>query len=280
MSNTLNDALNSQSARLVFIGAGNMASSIIGGLVSHGYPAQLITATDRSTDQLEQLAQQTGINTSTDNSTAAANADAIILAVKPQVMADVASPLKPVIIDNKPLIISIAAGITVDNLLNWMGSDLPIIRTMPNTPALVQTGATGLYANAAVSEQQKALADTVFSAIGLASWFDQESDLDAVVAISGSGPAYFFMMMEAMEEAGVKLGLSAESARELTLQTALGAAKLAQSSDVSPAELRRRVTSPGGTTEQAIQRFEEGGLRELVDTALQAASKRSKELAG
>lgn len=273
-------SLNTQTSRLVFIGAGNMASSIIGGLVSHGYPAQLITATDLHTEQLEKLAQETGINTSTDNTAAVANADAIILAVKPQVMEAVTSPLTHVIANKSPLIISIAAGITVANLLNWMGEDLPVIRTMPNTPALVQTGATGLFANSAVTAQQKALADTIFSAIGIASWFDQESDLDAVVAVSGSGPAYFFMMMEAMEEAGVKLGLSAESARELTLQTALGAAKLAQASDVSTAELRRRVTSPGGTTEQAIKCFEEGGLRELVDTALQAASKRSKELAG
>lgn len=280
MSNSLNDSLSTQTARLVFIGAGNMASSIIGGLVSHGYPADLITATDLNNEQLEQLAQQTGINTSTDNNAAATNADAIILAVKPQIMEAVTSPLKPVIANNKPLIISIAAGITASNLLDWMGADLPVIRTMPNTPALVQTGATGLYANSAVSASQKALADTVFSAIGLASWFDQEADLDAVVAISGSGPAYFFMLMEAMEQAGVKLGLSAESARELTLQTALGAARLAQASDVSPAELRRRVTSPGGTTEQAVRCFEEGGLHELVDTALQAASKRSKELAG
>jgi len=273
-------SLNTQTSRLVFIGAGNMAGSIIGGLVSHGYPAELITATDPSAEKLSQLAATTGINTTTDNQQAAAQADTIILAVKPQVMATVARPLKDTISDNKPLIISIAAGITVDNLLDWMGQDLPVIRTMPNTPALVQAGATGLFANAAVSTEQKTIADTVFSSIGLASWFDKESDLDAVVAISGSGPAYFFMVMEAMEEAGIKLGLSAESARELTLQTALGAAKLAQASDVSPAELRRRVTSPGGTTEQAIKCFEEGGLRELVDTALQAASKRSKELAG
>jgi len=276
----MTDSLNNQTARLVFIGAGNMANSIIGGLVSHGYPAQLITATDLNAEQLDKLAQETGINTSTDNAAAVADADAIILAVKPQVMEAVTNPLKDIIANNKPLIISIAAGITVTNLLDWMGEDLPVIRTMPNTPALVQTGATGLFANNAVSKQQKSLADTVFSAIGIASWFNQESDLDAVVAVSGSGPAYFFMMMEAMEEAGVKLGLSAESARELTLQTALGAAKLAQASDVSTAELRRRVTSPGGTTEQAIKCFEEGGLRELVDTALQAASKRSKELAG
>lgn len=276
----MTDSLNTQTARLVFIGAGNMANSIIGGLVSHGYPASLITATDPNTEQLNKLAHDTGINISTDNQIASAQADAIILAVKPQVMEAVTSPLKASITDTKPLIISIAAGITVGNLLGWMGDDLPVIRTMPNTPALVQTGATGLYANKAVSNDQKALADTIFSAIGIASWFDQESDLDAVVAISGSGPAYFFMLMEAMEEAGIKLGLSAESARELTLQTALGAAKLAQSSDVPPAELRRRVTSPGGTTEQAIKCFQEGGLPQLVNDALQAASKRSKELAG
>lgn len=276
----MTNSLNTQTARLVFIGAGNMANSIIGGLVSHGYPANLITATDPNTEQLNKLAQDTGINISTDNQAAAAQADAIILAVKPQVMETVTSPLKASITETKPLIISIAAGITVGNLLGWMGDDLPVIRTMPNTPALVQTGATGLYANRAVSNEQKALADTIFSAIGLAFWFGQEGDLDAVVAISGSGPAYFFMLMEAMEEAGIKLGLPAESARALILQTALGAAKLAQSSDVPPAELRRRVTSPGGTTEQAIKCFQEGGLPQLVNDALQAASRRSKELAG
>ena len=276
----MTNSLNTQTAQLVFIGAGNMSSSIIGGLVSHGYPAHLITATDPNDDPLKKLAEETGIKTTTDNVAAAAQADAIVLAVKPQVMEAVTRPLQAVIADNKPLIISIAAGITVGNLLDWLGNDLPVIRTMPNTPALVQTGATGLFANPTVSDTQKALADTVFSAIGLASWFDQESDLDAVVAISGSGPAYFFLLMEAMEEAGIKLGLSAESARELTLQTALGAAKLAQSSDVPPAELRRRVTSPGGTTEQAIKRFLEGGMPALVEEALQAASDRSKELAG
>jgi pyrroline-5-carboxylate reductase len=276
----MTQSLNTQTARLTFIGAGNMAASIIGGLVSHGYPAHLITASDPNAEQLEKLAQDTGINTSTDNQASVAQADAIILAVKPQVMEAVAQPLRESVAANNPLIISIAAGITVNNLLNWMGEKLPVIRTMPNTPALVQSGATGLYANDAVSSEQKALADTIFSAIGLASWFDQESDLDAVVAISGSGPAYFFMLMEAMEEAGINLGLSADSARELTIQTALGAAKLAKKADVPPAELRRRVTSPGGTTEQAIKCFEEGGLRELVNEALQAASRRSKELAG
>jgi pyrroline-5-carboxylate reductase len=273
-------SLNTQTSRLVFIGAGNMANSIIGGLISHGYPANLITATDVNEKLLTTLSEATGINTTSDNLQAAAQADAIILAVKPQVMEAVTSPLKNTISSNKPLIISIAAGITIANLLSWMGEDLPVIRSMPNTPALVQTGATGLFANLAVSTEQKAIADTIFCAIGIASWFNEESDLDAVVAISGSGPAYFFMLMEAMEEAGVRLGLSAESARELTLQTALGAAKLAQASDVPPAELRRRVTSPGGTTEQAIQCFEEGGLPELVDKAVQAASIRSKELAG
>jgi pyrroline-5-carboxylate reductase len=272
--------LNKQTAHLVFIGAGNMASSIIGGLVANGYPANLITATDLNADQLDALAKRTGINTTSDNQQAAAQADAIILAVKPQVMAAVTEPLKAVTRTHKPLIISIAAGVTVDNLQHWMGPELAIIRSMPNTPALVQTGATGLFANNTVSSAQKAIADTIFSAIGLASWFPLETDLDAVVAISGSGPAYFFMVMEAMEEAGTKLGLSAEAARELTLQTALGAAKLAQASDVTPAELRRRVTSPGGTTEQAIHCFETGGLRELFDTALQAAATRSKELAG
>lgn len=274
------NTLERETAKLVFIGAGNMASSIIGGLIAKGYPADLICAADPSEDQLVKLAGSHGIHTSTDNNNAIADADAIILAVKPQIMEQVVRPLANSVQQKQPLLISIAAGITIDNLLEWFGPQLPVVRTMPNTPALVQTGATGLFANPQVDDEQRSIATTIFEAIGIARWFDSEDDMDRVVAISGSGPAYYFLVMEAMEQAGVKLGLEPEAARELTLQTALGAAKLALSSDVDPAELRRRVTSPGGTTQAAIERLQEGGLVELFSEALQAASDRSKELAG
>ncbi len=271
--------LTDQSARLCFIGAGNMASSIIGGLVEQGYPASLIHAADPDIAQLAKLKKENGIHTTTDNQQAIAEADALILAVKPQVMGAVCAPLSGTVRQKRPLIISIAAGIKVSNLIDWLGDDLPVVRTMPNTPALVQSGATGLYANQYVTKMQQDIATTIFGAIGMTRWFDQEEDMDRVVAVSGSGPAYFFLVMEAIEQAGVKLGLSPSIARDLTVQTALGAAKLAQASDVELAELRRRVTSPGGTTEAALKVLQEGGLVELFDRALIAASDRSKELA-
>lgn len=276
----MTQSLAQETARLTFIGAGNMAGSIIGGLISKGYPAHLIVAADPNEQALQQLQQTHGITTSSDNLAAVNAADVIILAVKPQVMEQVLRPLSATVAQNKPLIISIAAGITVTNIGHWLAPELPIVRTMPNTPALVQTGATGLYANALVSTEQKSIATTIFEAIGIALWFDDEEDMDRVVALSGSGPAYFFLVMEAMEQAGVALGLDRQVARQLTLQTALGAARLALAQDLEPAELRRRVTSPGGTTEAAIQQLQDGGLEQLFDNAIRAASARSKELAG
>lgn len=276
----MTQSLAQETARLTFIGAGNMAGSIIGGLVSKGYPPHLIVAADPNEQALQQLQQTHGIATNADNLAAVSAADVIILAVKPQVMEQVLRPLSTTAAQNKPLIVSIAAGITVTNIGCWLAPELPIVRTMPNTPALVQTGATGLYANALVSTEQKSIATTIFEAIGIALWFDDEEDMDRVVALSGSGPAYFFLVMEAMEQAGVDLGLDRRVARQLTLQTALGAAKLALAQDLEPAELRRRVTSPGGTTEAAIQQLQDGGLEQLFDSAIRAASARSKELAG
>ena len=273
-------ALKNETAKLTFIGAGNMASSIIGGLISNGYPAELICAADPSEGALKQLSAQHGIHTSSSNATAIADADAIILAVKPQIMQQVLTAMAQDIQDKKPLIISIAAGITINNIQSWLQPDLPIVRTMPNTPALVQTGATGLYANDRVNNPQKAIASTIFESIGIAIWFDDETDMDRVVAISGSGPAYFFLVMEAIEQAGIGLGLQPKVARQLTLQTALGAAKLALAQNLDLAELRRRVTSPGGTTEAAVNELQAGELVQLFAKAIQAASARSKELAG
>lgn len=264
---------------LAFIGAGNMASAIIGGLVKQGYPSDKIYAADPVTENLEKLSSQFGIHTTTDNNEVVRKADMLILAIKPQVMGTVCSPLKAAVSEFKPLIVSIAAGITVDSLASWLGNTTAIVRCMPNTPALVQTGATALFANSHVSDEQKQWANQLMSAIGIVEWVNNEALLDAVTALSGSGPAYFFLAMEAMIEAGTKLGLDRETATTLTLQTALGAAKMASGSDVDPAELRRRVSSPGGTTLAALDVFENGGFKELFADALAAAEHRSRELA-
>lgn len=263
---------------ITFIGAGNMASSIIGGLIAKGFSAQSITACDPYQPTLDQLATSTSVNTTQDHSNAIANADVVVLAVKPQVMKQVTESIAPAIQAQKPLIISIAAGIEMNSLDKWLGGNLAIVRTMPNTPALVQRGATALFSNQDVTVEQRELANQILSAVGLALWVEEEAKLDAVTALSGSGPAYFFLLMEAMQTAGEALGLNSEQASQLTLQTALGAAEMAIKSDVDSAELRRRVTSPNGTTEQAINSFEEAGFRQIVRTALGAACDRSEQL--
>lgn len=263
--------------KISFIGAGNMASSIIGGLINKGYNASTITAADPFPEGLARLQSSYGINTTQDNGEAAAAADIIILSVKPQVLKTVAEALHSHI-QPGTLIISIAAGINIGSLRQWLGNHA-IVRCMPNTPALVQTGASGLYANPQTSDSQKQQANDILGAVGIVQWLESEDLIDPVTAVSGSGPAYYFLFMEAMIEAGVQQGLSREAATELTLQTALGAAKLALDSDVDVAELRRRVTSPNGTTEQAIRVFEEQGLRAIVSDAMQACTDRSIELA-
>ena len=266
--------------KLAFIGAGNMASSIIGGLVGKNFPPRNIAASDPHAASLEKLKASAAVKTTTDNLEAIAGADVVVLAVKPQVMQQVLAPLAEQLRATRPLIISIAAGIEIASLTRWLGDEtLPIVRCMPNTPALVQSGATGLYASRYVSASQKQLADTVLRAVGIALWVDNEAQIDAVTAVSGSGPAYFFLVMEAMQAAGEKLGLPADVARQLTLQTALGAAQMAIGSDVGADELRRRVTSPNGTTERAVAAFEAGGLRQLFDKALTDCRDRSIELA-
>jgi pyrroline-5-carboxylate reductase len=268
-----------QDTRIGFIGAGNMASSIIGGLINRGHEASLISASDLDTEKLDALATKTGLSAA-DNETIAQTADVIVLAVKPQVMSAVSTELAASLGDRRPLIVSIAAGITLSALERWFGPDAALVRCMPNTPALVGSGASGLFANALVNAAQRSIADQLLGAVGLSVWVETESDIDSVTALSGSGPAYFFLMMEAMQESAVKLGLSSELAKALTYQTALGAAQLALASDEETAQLRRNVTSPNGTTERAINHFEDGGLRQLVDGALQAAHARSIELAG
>ncbi len=265
-------------AKLGFIGAGNMAAAIIGGLVAKGYRADSIWAADLDNDKLSAMKDQWGIQTSTDSADVCAQVNVVILAVKPQVLGVVCQQLHTVIATQKPLVISIAAGIEVASLTRWLGDGVPVVRCMPNTPALVQLGASGLYASDQVSAQQKAVAESILSAVGIALWVDEEAQIDTVTAVSGSGPAYYFMVMEAMIEAAIAQGLSPQVASALTLQTALGAATMAANSEFDPAELRRRVTSPNGTTERAIAAFTEGDLKGLFATAMQECAERSKTL--
>lgn len=269
----------SQSPVIAFIGAGNMARAIIGGLLENGFAAADLWASEPDIERLQDLAER-GLNVTSDNRAAVAAADIVVLAVKPQVMKAVVTDLASAAQSRQPLMVSIAAGISLDALDRWLGGEVALVRCMPNTPSLVQTGASGLFANSRVSAEQRQQATTVLEAVGIALWVQSEAELDAVTAISGSGPAYYFLMMEAMTAAGVKLGLSEETARGLTLQTALGAARMASNSEVDPTELRRRVTSPNGTTERAIKTFQAEGFDALVEHALTACRDRSVELAG
>jgi len=263
---------------IAFIGAGNMARSLISGLINDGVPPQLLWASDPDPDKRAALTADFGINTTDDNQQAVTAADTIVLAVKPQLLQSVTQTLAPALSDGSTLVLSVAAGIRSDTLSNWLGSSTPIVRTMPNTPALIQSGATALFATANVSSAQHNTAESIMRSAGLTVWLEDENQMDAVTALSGSGPAYFFLFMEAMEAAGKELGLPTDMARLLTLQTALGAARMALESNEAPAQLRQRVTSPGGTTEQALQVMEQAGLRDTVHQALQAAAKRANEL--
>lgn len=261
-----------------FIGAGNMASALVGGLLAQGWPADRLWLSD---PHLPQLAahRERGLNTTSDNAELVAQVDMVILSVKPQVMAEVLKPLTPAVQARRPLLLSIAAGIPVTSLERWLGGALAVVRAMPNTPALVQSGATGLYANPRVRDEQRRLIEQVLGAVGITLWVEHEDLIDAVTAVSGSGPAYFFQVMEAMIAAGTRLGLDPRDARALTLQTALGAAQMAIASDVDPAELRRRVTSPGGTTEQAVRVFAQADLNDIFLQAMTACAERGGELA-
>ena len=262
--------------KIGFIGAGNMARSLIGGLISSGVkPAQLF-ASDLNEDSRNALTADFLIKTFADNQQLVDECDVVVFAVKPQVLKTVATPLKA---KESALYLSIAAGIPSQSLDNWLGGNNAVVRSMPNTPSLVLSGASGLYANTHVSEEQKETAESILRAVGVAVWVEDEAQLDAVTALSGSGPAYFFMVLEAMEKAGEALGLSAETARLLAIQTGFGATKLALEVEEDPAILRRQVTSPGGTTEQAINTFEELGLVEIFNKAMTAARDRAAVLA-
>ncbi len=264
---------------ITFIGGGNMARSLIGGLIADGFNPQHISVSDPNPSSLTHLNDAFGIKGFTDNIEAVSHADVVILAVKPQQLQTVVKGFSSVWHSDK-LLISIAAGIRLDDIARWLDSSTAaIVRTMPNTPSLVQAGATALFANKYVSEIQRELSESILRAVGLALWVEDESQIDAVTALSGSGPAYFFLVMEAMEAAAIEMGLPAETAKLLCIQTAFGASKMALESDETAHVLRQRVTSPGGTTERAIHELEDGGLASLFENALIAAALRSRELA-
>ncbi len=261
-----------------FIGSGHMASALIGGLIANGLPAQQIIASDPDPAKGQTLAEQYPIRVTQDNQAVVNTADLFVLAVKPQLMQQVVEPIRDTVQQRKPVVISIAAGIRTEALQTWLGGDIALVRCMPNTPAFLQAGATGLYATPQVSAGQKQLAESILASVGITCWLDHEADLDAVTAISGSGPAYFFLVLEAMEQAGKQFGLSAATARQLSAQTALGAARMVLEGCGEPAELRARVTSPGGTTERAIQSLQHDQLEEIMRRALITARDRAIEL--
>lgn len=248
------------------------------GLIASGHSPQQIWVSDTAQNLLQSHRDNLKVNISASNSTIVEEVDVVVLAVKPQILREVAKEIAPAVAKNNTLVVSIAAGIAQASLSKWLGDEVAVVRCMPNTPALVLSGATALHANGRVSEAQKDLAENILRAVGLALWVEQESQLDIVTAVSGSGPAYFFLLMEAMEQAALEMGLDEHTARLLIQQTALGAAKIALESAESPAQLRQRVTSPGGTTQKAIETFQNHDFSRVVGLALAAARDRSIEM--
>ncbi len=268
-----------ENIKIAFIGCGNMGRSLIGGMLANDFPAKNISAVDISEVQRSKVASNFKIETFSEATPAIRDADVVVLAVKPQSIRAILKSLSDILEAEKPLLLSIAAGIRTSAIARWSGYDAAIVRVMPNTPSLVRTGAAGLYANENTDEHQKTLAESIIRSVGMTIWVDQENLIDSVTALSGSGPAYFFYFMEVMEKAGIDLGLSEEQARNLTLQTALGAAKMALESDLDPADLRKQVTSPGGTTEKALGIMHKKKLDAIIIAAIEAAADRARELA-
>lgn len=264
---------------IAFIGGGNMARSLIGGLIAHDHPASQIHVADPNPETRRQLQTDFGIIAAADNHRAFNAGDVVVLAVKPQQLRQVCQDLSPLTQTHRPLFISIAAGLRCADISRWLNADIALVRSMPNTPALLGAGATGLFANPQVTAAQRGAAEAILSAVGHCHWVDDETLIDAIAAISGSGPAYFFLFIEALSQAGHALGLTAAAAEQLAVQTALGAARMAAETGRSARTLRQHVTSPGGTTERALQVFEQGDLIGLAAAATRAAHRRAGELA-
>jgi pyrroline-5-carboxylate reductase len=261
-----------------FVGAGHMAVSLIGGLLKRGFMPSQITASDPGGHQRQVVTEKYGVQTFDENNAHFGIPDVVIFAVKPQIMKAVAKDVAKSIAKTNALVISIAAGIKIEHLEKWLSPNSAIVRTMPNTPALIGEGATGLFANSNVNSDQKHMTESIMDSVGISHWVDEEFKIDVVTALSGSGPAYFFLFMEYMQKTAVELGLTPEVAAKLTEQTALGSAILAQRSPDDIKILREKVTSPNGTTEAALKSFENNGLEKIVKHAIKAANNRSVQL--
>ncbi len=268
-----------QELTLGFIGGGNMARSLVGGLLDTGWSSGSICVSEPDQDKRDFFEHQMGARVSSQNETVIEHADVVVLAVKPQVLREVLLTARGALQRHRPLLVSIVAGIRERDIQRWSGGGISIVRAMPNTPALVGSGATGLFANSLTDDRQRDAAESLLRAVGMTVWLSEEQLLDVVTALSGSGPAYFLYFLEVLEKAGTEHGLPADIARLLTLETCLGTAKLAINSKEELAELRRRVTSPGGTTESALQVMEESGIPNILNKAFDAAVKRASELA-
>ncbi len=263
---------------IAFIGGGNMARSLIGALVRHGVDATTIAVAEPNETSRAALARDFGVTVHAQAADAARGASTIVLAVKPQVMKAVCGEIADAAATTRPLVVSIAAGIRLEQFARWLGANVPVVRAMPNTPALIGAGASGLVANAVVTPEQRERAANLLSAAGIAAWIDREDLMDTVTALSGSGPAYFFLLVEALVDAAAAQGLPRDVARSLAAQTCLGAGRMLVEDGEAPATLRERVTSPAGTTAAALDAFAAGDLRGLVAKAVAAATKRGGEL--
>ncbi|MGH8294068.1 MAG: pyrroline-5-carboxylate reductase [Steroidobacteraceae bacterium] len=265
---------------LTVLGAGHMGRALIGGLLRHGMRPEQIAVGERQEEARAALSRDLGITATADNAAAIREANLVVLAVKPQDAGAVLAPLAGQLQERRTLVLSIAAGIRIQALQSWCGAGVPVIRAMPNRPALVGAGVTGVFASAEVEASHRALAARIMQSVGEVIWLATEDALDVVTALSGSGPAYFFLLAEAMARAGADLGLAPETARRLSVATLHGAGLLAQGSGGELAQLRAEVTSKGGTTEAALCTLQAAGFDELIARAVEAAARRSRELAG
>jgi pyrroline-5-carboxylate reductase len=269
----------SMNLNAAFIGGGHMGSALIRGLIARGLPARNIRVGEPAEARRRELSKELGIQATADNLEAAKGADVVVLAVKPQDMAATVRPLAASLSAGAPLVVSIAAGIRVADIAGWCGPRVAVVRAMPNRPALHGAGATGLYSPAGLSDAHRKLAADVLGAVGTTVWVPEEDLIDVVTALSGSGPAYCFLLAELMADAAIELGLERATARELAIQTLFGAGTMARDGDGDLARLRAEVTSKGGTTEAAIRAFDAANLRGIVATALRAATDRGREMA-
>lgn len=264
--------------RVLFIGGGNMTQAIVSGLVTNSHLPETLTVLDRNPEKRAFLVTQYHVNVAEQLTPDLFNCDLIVLSIKPQSAKEACLQLRPFLQGKKPLILSVMAGLTVSTLHSWLGEIFPLVRAMPNTPALVKAGATGLFASATVTSEQKLRIESLISSMGILAWVEQENQIDIITALSGSGPAYFFLMIEAMQAAAIQLGLPKEIADKFAVQTAYGASKLAFESQESASTLRARVTSKGGTTEAAITVFQQRDFSTIVEAAMVAAKNKAEAL--